>query len=102
MASREGTVNTKLPVPNSGDVIVLLDPEDRPTGIESWHPFPNIMRITPAGELAWQCALLPEETAWKCYLSVQWVGEILIAEAPSYRVTLDPASGVILDSEFTK
>jgi hypothetical protein len=45
---------------------------------------------------------LPEETAWKCYLSVQWVGESLIAEAPSYRVTLDPASGVILDSEFTK
>jgi hypothetical protein len=33
---------------------------------------------------------------------VQWVGERLIAEAPSYKVTLDPSSGVIIDSEFTK
>ncbi|MGD0638131.1 MAG: hypothetical protein ABSA72_08860 [Nitrososphaerales archaeon] len=102
MASDEGTVITELPVPGSEEVIVLLDPEDRPVGVEAWHPFPNVMRLSSGGEVLWRCALLPQETAWKCYLAVEWQGDKLIAKAPSYRVTLDPMSGAIIDSEFVK
>jgi hypothetical protein len=65
MTSGEGTVIRELPVPGSDDVIVLFDPEQRPAGIEAWHPFANIIRIGPAGERLWRCALLPQETAWK-------------------------------------
>ncbi len=92
----------ELPVPNSEDLIVLLDPERRPPGVEAWHPFPNILRIGRSGDVLWRCAILPQETAWKCYLSVEWEGEKLVAAAPSYRVILDPASGAIIDCEFTK
>lgn len=92
----------QLQVPGSEDIIVLLDPDDRPTGVEAWHPFPNIMRLGHGGEVQWRCALLPQETAWKCYLAVEWQGKQLIARAPSYRVTLDPMTGAIIDSEFTK
>jgi hypothetical protein len=103
MVSGEGTVIRELAIVDSDDVIVLLDPEDRPEGIEPWHPFPNILRTTHTGEVVWRCALLPQETTWKCYLSVEWVGDgKLIAHAPSYRVTLDPASGAIIDSVFLK
>jgi len=101
MASDEGTVKTKLPVPDSADVIVLLDPEQRPTGVESWHPFPNILRLSPSGQVVWRSDLLPDDT-WKCYLSVAWEGESLIARAASYRVALDPSSGAVIGSTFTK
>jgi hypothetical protein len=33
---------------------------------------------------------------------VEWIGDKLIADAPSYTVTLDPASGAVIDSVFTK
>jgi hypothetical protein len=66
MQRGEGTVIRELHVPGSEDVIVLLDPEQRPDDVEAWHPFPNIMRIGPSGEVLWRCALLPQETAWKC------------------------------------
>jgi hypothetical protein len=101
MTSGEGTVITELHVPDSDDVVVLLDPEQRPEDIEAWHPFHNILRLGQAGEVRWRSALPPEST-WKCYLSVEWVGGELIAEAPSYKVTLDPASGSIIESVFTK
>ncbi|HEX3567261.1 MAG TPA: hypothetical protein VHU17_17980 [Acidimicrobiales bacterium] len=102
MASSEDMVIRELPISGSDDVIVLLDPEHRPEGVEAWHPFPNILRLTSAREVLWRCALLPQETAWKCYLSVGWEGDRLIAEAPSYKVTLDPGSGAIIGSVFTK
>jgi len=100
VTSGEGTVIRELHLPDSDDV-VLLDPEQRPEGIEAWHPFHNVLRLGPAGEVRWRCALLPEST-WKCYLSVEWVGDRMVAETPSYKVTLDPASGAIIDSVFTK
>jgi hypothetical protein len=102
MTSGEGTVISELPVRGSEDVIVLLDPQRRPTGVEDWHPFPNIMRMSPTGEVLWRSALLPQETAWKCYLLVERLDDKLIAQAPSYKVTLDPESGAIVESVFTK
>lgn len=66
MTSAEGRVIRELTVPGCEDVIILLDPEQRPARVETWHPFPNIMRIDRAGDVLWRCALLPQETAWKC------------------------------------
>jgi hypothetical protein len=97
-----GMVLTVLPVPGSDDGIVLLDCDARPANVEPWHPFPNVLRLNPDGNVKWRCSLLPQETAWKCYQSVAWDGDRLIASAPSYEVTLDPLSGSILESTFTK
>jgi hypothetical protein len=59
MASAEGTMIRELPIRGSEDVVVLLDPDHRPDGVEAWHPFPNIMRLSGAREILWRCALLP-------------------------------------------
>jgi hypothetical protein len=91
-----------LAIPGSDDGITLLDCDARPVDVEPWHPFPNILRLSPEGVVKWRCSLLAQETAWKCYLSVAWDSERLVAAAPSYQVALDPLSGVILDSTFTK
>jgi hypothetical protein len=97
-----GLVLTVLFVPGSDDGIVLLDCDARPADVEPWHPFPNILRLSPEGDVKWRCSLLPQETAWTCYLSVAWDGDRLVATAPSHAVTLDPLSGSILESTFTK
>jgi predicted phage-related endonuclease len=96
-----GKVIATLPVPASEDVIVLLDPDVRPSGVEKWHPFPNILRMSSSGDVVWRSELLPNDT-WKCYLAVEWEGEDLLAMAASYRVRLDTASGKVTDSTFTK
>ena len=88
-----GLVLRVLAVPGSEDRITLLDCDARPVNVEPWHPFPNILRLSPEGVVKWRCSLWPQETAWKCYLSVAWDSERLVAEAPSYQVTLDASSG---------
>jgi hypothetical protein len=100
-ASEGGKVITTLPVRASEDVIVLLDPDLRPSGVEKWHPFPNILRVRSSGDVVWRSELLPGDT-WKCYLAMEWDDEELLARTASYSVHLDPASGKVTDSTFTK
>jgi hypothetical protein len=97
-----GVIQTQLSLPNSDDTIVLLDPDQRPTGIEDWHPFHNLVRVAPSGDIRWRAELVPQETAWKCYYAATWRGESLIAYAPSYECQLDPESGHLLAALFTK
>ena len=97
-----GVVRSVLPVPDSDDAIVLLDSEQRPAGVESWHPFNNILRITKSGDVRWRSELVPQETAFKAYLQVMWLDKILIALAASYECELDPETGRLLRSTFTK
>jgi hypothetical protein len=101
-AAPEGSrVVTTLRVNGSDDVIVLLDPDVRPPGVEKWHPYPNILRLSPSGDVLWRSELLPDDT-WKCYLTVAWEGDALIAHASANRVRLDPSSCAVIGSTFTK
>jgi hypothetical protein len=67
-----GVVRSVLPVPDSDDAIAFLDSEQRPAGVERWHPFNNILRITTSGDVSWWAQLVPQETAFKAYFQVMW------------------------------
>lgn len=88
-------------LPNSDDVVVLLDPERRPTGVLPWHPFRNVLRVTPAGDIVWRAELVPGETTAKCWHGIEFKGA-LRARTYSYDCLLDPESGAIVESTFTK
>jgi hypothetical protein len=80
---------------------VLLDPDRRPDGLEVWHPFHNVLRVGPAGELLWRAELPRHETTAKCWLGLT-LDDSLRAVTYSYECELDPDSGRILSTTFTK
>lgn len=96
-----GTVAPELPVPESGDVIVLIDPDQRPAGVLPWHPFQNVLRSAPNGEVVWRTELVPGESKAKCGMRVQF-DHVLTAWTYSYVCELDPVTGHIVNSTFTK
>jgi hypothetical protein len=97
-----GFVIAEFAVEGSADSIVLLDPERRPAQVLAWHPFPNVLRVTDADEIVWRSALVPEETTAKCWLGVEWVDGALRTWTYSYDCELDPGTGHISRSTFTK
>ena len=100
-ASVEGSaVVTVIPVED--DAIVLLDPEDRPVGVEQWHPFHNVLRLRRDGSVVWRADLVPGETAWKCWLTMAEEGDEIVLRTASYEATVDPATGKLGRVEFTK
>jgi hypothetical protein len=97
-----GRVAKVLPVVDSDDAIVLLDGDQRPEGIEPWHPFRNIVRIAPTGDVQWRGDLPPSGSAAKCYYDMSWSAGRIRALAWSYECWLDPLNGRLLESTFTK
>lgn len=97
-----GVVIAELDVEGSADSIVLLDPERRPAQVLAWHPFPNVLRVTRDGKVVWRSALMPDETTAKCWLRVEWVDGVLRTWTYSYDCELDPDTGLIVRSTFTK
>jgi hypothetical protein len=97
-----GVVIAELGVAGSTDSIVLLDPERRPAGVLTWHPFPNVLRVTRSGDIVWRSALVPEETTAKCWLGVEWLDGALRARTYSYECELDPHNGQVVRATFTK
>jgi hypothetical protein len=97
-----GAVVTKvLPIQDSNDAVVLLDPDSRPAGVLKWHPFFNLLRLSPEGGVVWRADLVPGDT-WKVFLDVEWQDEVLRASAASYKCTLDPSTGRIIETAFVK
>jgi hypothetical protein len=96
-----GVVSKVLRVSGSDDVVVLLDPDRRPEGVLDWHPFHNVLRVTPTDEIRWRAELVPSETAAKCWLGIEW-GTSLRAWTYSYECVLDAETGKITRSTFTK
>jgi hypothetical protein len=97
-----GIVIAEVGLEGSTDAIVLLDPERRPAQVFAWHPFPNVLRVTCVGEIVWRSALVPQETTAKCWLGVEWVDGALRAWTYSFDCELDPGTGQIVRSTFTK
>ncbi len=95
----DAVVAKLLPVEGSQDAIVLLDPDVRPAGVLEWHPFFNLMRLSPEGKVVWRSEFMPGDT-WKVFLDVEWQEEVLRASAASYNCTLDPETGRIIETTF--
>lgn len=94
-------VAAEVRLPATDDTIVLLDPDQRPDGVLPWHPFHNVLRITPEGEVRWRAELLSEETAVKAWLGLDFDGALRVWTW-SYNCELDPESGRIVRKTFTK
>jgi hypothetical protein len=99
--SPELPVLLSVPIPGSSDVVVLLDPEVRPAGVEKWHPYHNLLRVAPDGTIRWTAELVPNEHAAKCWTGVSYDGS-LVAFTYSWECDLDAATGRILEARFTK
>jgi hypothetical protein len=97
-----GFVIGELAVEGSTDSVVLLDPDRRPEHVPAWHPFRNVLRVTRGDEVVWRSELVRDETTAKCWLRVHWDGESLRAHTYSYDCELDPSTGQLNGSAFTK
>jgi hypothetical protein len=64
--------------------------------------FPNLVRVDKTGAVVWT-AELPQQPIPDCFTHVSTDGETISANTFSgYLVTLDPKTGKILTSQFTK
>ena len=86
-----------LPVPGSDDRIVLFAYPEGGRGDSR-----NLARVTSADEVFWR-ADVPDPGSNDTYVEVRWRDGRLTANSWScYFVELDPYTGVLLSSTFTK
>ncbi|MFW2332883.1 hypothetical protein [Ilumatobacter sp.] len=94
------SVELLFPVPGADDAVLLLDPEVRPDGVLAHHPFPNLVRVTPHGEIVWRVGPHGSDT-WKSFVGATYSGA-LVAWGSAHRYTVDPVSGRIVEAQFVK
>lgn len=94
-------MEAEVVLPDTDDTVVLLDPRQRPEGVLDWHPFHNVLRLSPEGEVRWRAELVPEEDAVKAWLGVDFDGALRVWTY-SYNCELDPETGRIVAKTFTK
>ena len=87
-------------LPGTEDALVLLDP---PLTDDSHTPFPNLLRAGPDGQVVWR-AELPVPDDWTDeYVEFRQHDGVLSANSwSSFYVVLDPETGCIRSTEFTK
>jgi hypothetical protein len=76
-----------------------MDWSHRPEGVEDWHPYPNLLRITSKGERIWTAPLPQSE---KSYTGATWQDGKLLGYLWSHTAELDPDTGSVLRCWFTK
>lgn len=90
-------VKVLIPLPGQDGCIVLCDPDSKLGG----H-FENVLRIAGDGSVLWR-APLPSSASDDCYTALRYDSDALVAYSWSgHRVCIDPKSGRILGSTFTK
>ncbi|GJM38013.1 MAG: hypothetical protein DHS20C19_13800 [Acidimicrobiales bacterium] len=84
----------------AGHTVVLLDPDAE---LRPYGQFENLFAISPGGERAW-LARLPTSSTGDCYLSAALSsdGDLEATSFSGYRVVIDPRTGGIVESTFTK
>lgn len=87
-------------LPDSEDCVAVVDWTDRPRRLEAWHPFANLVRASPTGEVMW--AADPPRDDLKSWTAVAVHDDTVVAYAWSHRCTLDPDTGRIVATELTK
>ena len=81
-------------------VVVMFEPEAQQL---KWGQFANIAAFRRDGQPFWTAELPTSETGDRYYSLAVGDGQVLKANSvKSYRITLDPLTGRILEREFTK
>src|SRR5207244_1323911 len=92
----------RLRIPHSADTIELLDPDRGPKN----EPFQNLARLHPDGSEVWRAQLpqLEPPNRFDSYVAAQWdqEGRLVANTWSGFRAILDPETGVVLDTIFTK
>ena len=88
-------------VPDSDDGIALLDWSRRPPGVLEWHPYPNLVRLGPSGDVLW-VADPPEGDDLGCWTGAEFREGQLIGHTWSWACDLDSTTGVITETRWTK
>jgi len=91
-------------VPGTDDAVVLLSAESgsrNPLGdLKGW---PNLVRVRSDGTIVWRATADENASAHDWWVSIDAGGDGLYANTWScYRCQLDPESGSVLSSVFTK
>ena len=85
-----------LPVPETNDAIVLLNPDEQVNG-----RFGNLLRLSADGSVSWQAVPVFENN--DVFVAVEWLGDKLMANTWSgYRVVVEVDTGLPLETAFTK
>lgn len=87
-------------LPGTDDCVAVVDWTDRPPGVEAWHPFANLVRASPTGDVVW--AADPPEDDLKSWTSVAIHEGTVVANAWSHRCVVDRDTGRVLGTEYTK
>jgi hypothetical protein len=92
-----GAVSVVLAIRSTDDCIVLCHPD-----AQRGRAFANLLRVSSSGAITWR-AELPPGTGDDAFVNVRWEDKELMANTWSgHRVRIDPDSGRILGSAFTK
>jgi hypothetical protein len=90
-------VEEVVPLPGTARAVVLLDYMAAPT-----VQLENLVCVDCDGQVIWR-ARLPTTSSAEAYVSLELIGDRLVANTWSgQRVTLDPTTGQVQDSRFTK
>lgn len=87
-------------IPDSDDCVAVLDWADRPPGVEAWHPYANLVRAGPTGDVAWTAE--PPGDDLKSWTDVKIRDGVIVANSWTHSCLIDSDTGHILSSEFTK
>jgi hypothetical protein len=86
------------------DCAVLLDPDAGPRNpLRDLLGWPNLVRVGPAGTIAWRAAASESESDRDWWVAIDAVGDMLFGNTWScYRKRLDPNTGHVLSAVFVK
>jgi hypothetical protein len=92
------------PLPDSDDAVVLLYAESGPRNpLGDLKKWPNLVRVRPDGSVVWRAFAGQNSGECDLWVSVDVKGDVLYANTWScHRCQLDPQSGSVLSSVFTK
>jgi hypothetical protein len=90
-----------LSIPGEDDGIIVLDWSSRPPDVQSWHPYANLLRVRPNGEVVWQ-ASAPKSETLGCWTGAGFSEGRLCATGWASVSELDAATGEVRSTEFTK
>ncbi len=93
-----------IPIPETRDALVILNPNAGPrTPYGDLKGWPHLLRVRPDGEVVWRIEPGPNPGEHDWWTAVEISEQSIVATTWScWRQTLDPETGRVLSSVFTK